>query len=83
LEDFAAKLSEGLDKLDRDGQRDIIRAFVKRIDVDSGGIEIIFRVPPSNAPVGPGSFPQSSTDVATMYSGSSNGRSRGSAETVA
>jgi site-specific DNA recombinase len=55
LEDFAAKVSEGLYNLDRDGQRDIIRALVKRIDVDSGGIEIIFRVPPSNAPVGPGS----------------------------
>ena len=55
LEDFAAKVSEGLDKLDRVGQRDIIRALVKRIEVDGGGIEIIFRVPPSNAPVGPGS----------------------------
>ncbi len=55
LEDFAAKVSEGLDKLDRLGQRDIIRTLIKRIEVDSDGIEIVFRVPPPNAPVGPAS----------------------------
>jgi hypothetical protein len=53
LEDFAAKVSGGLDKLDRPGQRDIIRALVKRIEVGNDGIEIIFRVPPPNAPVRP------------------------------
>jgi site-specific DNA recombinase len=53
LEDFAAKVSEGLDNLNRVGQRDIIRALVKRIEVDSAAIEIIFRVPTPNAPVGP------------------------------
>jgi site-specific DNA recombinase len=53
LEDFAAKVSDGLDKLDRAGQRDIIRALVKRIEVGNDGIEIIFRVPPPNAPVRP------------------------------
>ena len=55
LEGFAAKVSEGLERLDRVGQREIIRALVKRIDVDNGEIEIIFRVPPPDAPVGPGS----------------------------
>jgi site-specific DNA recombinase len=55
LEDFAAKVSEGLDRLNRVEQREIVRALVKRIEVDSGEIEIIFRVPPPNAPVGPGS----------------------------
>jgi len=55
LEDCAAKVSEGLEKLDRLGQRDIIRTLVKRIEVDSDGIEIIFRVPPPNPPVGPAS----------------------------
>jgi site-specific DNA recombinase len=55
LEDFAAKVSEGLDRLSRAEQRDIVRALVKRIEMDSGEIEIIFRVPPPNAPVGPGS----------------------------
>lgn len=53
MEDFAAKVSDGLDKLDRAGQRDIIRALVKRIEVGNDGIEIIFRVPPPNAPVRP------------------------------
>ncbi|QGM99898.1 hypothetical protein [Methylocystis parvus] len=55
LEDFAAKVSEGLDKLDRLGQRDIIRALVKRIEADRDGIEIVFRVPPPDTPVGPAS----------------------------
>jgi len=55
LEDFAEKVSEDLDRLDRDGQREIIRALVKRIDVESGEIEIVFRVPPPNSPAGPGS----------------------------
>lgn len=55
LEDFAAKVSEGLDRLNRAEQREIVRALVKRIEVDSGEIEIIFRVPPPSAPVGPGS----------------------------
>ncbi len=55
LEDFAAKVSEGLDKLDRSGQRDIVRALVRRIELDGATIEIIFRVPPPNAPAGPGS----------------------------
>jgi site-specific DNA recombinase len=55
LEDFAAKVSEGLDRLNRIEQREIVRALVKRIEMDSGEIEIIFRVPPPDAPVGPGS----------------------------
>jgi site-specific DNA recombinase len=55
LEDFATKVSEGLEKLNRVERREIVRALVKRIELDSGEIEIIFRVPPPNAPVGPGS----------------------------
>jgi site-specific DNA recombinase len=53
LEGFAAKVSEGLDRLEPVGQREIIRALVKRIDVDNGEIEIMFRVPPPDAPIGP------------------------------
>ena len=53
LEDFAAKVSEGLAKLDRSRQREIIRALVRRIEVDGAAIEIIFRVPPTNAPGSP------------------------------
>ena len=41
LEDFAAKVSEGLDKLDRSGQREIVRALVRRIEVN--GTEIVNR----------------------------------------
>jgi site-specific DNA recombinase len=42
LEDFSAKVSEGLAKLDRSGQREIIRALVRRIEIDGAAIEIIF-----------------------------------------
>ena len=49
LEDFAEKVSEGLDQLDRAGRPDIVRALVKRIDIERGEIEIVFRVPPPNA----------------------------------
>jgi len=53
LEDFTAKASEGLSKLDRSGQREIIRALVRRIEVDGAAIEILFRVPPPTAPYDP------------------------------
>jgi site-specific DNA recombinase len=54
LEDFAVKVSDGLDRLDRAGQREIVRAMVKRIDVEREEVEIVFRVPPPNLPGGPG-----------------------------
>ncbi|MBB4200952.1 hypothetical protein GGD83_004781 [Rhodoblastus sphagnicola] len=58
VEEFAAKVSDQMDKLDRAGQREIIRALIKCVEVDSAGIEIIFRVPPPNAPTGPASSPR-------------------------
>ncbi len=59
---LAAKVSEGLDKLDRPGRRDIIRALVKRIEVDGDGIEIIsaFRLP--KKPVRPASPSKTRSD---------------------
>ncbi|HSK41361.1 MAG TPA: hypothetical protein VK943_16475, partial [Arenibaculum sp.] len=45
LEDFAAKIADGLDQLDWTAKRDIIRLMV-RIEIDDGEVEIVFRVPP-------------------------------------
>ena len=50
LEDFAARVADGLNELDRAEQRNIIRALVRRVEIDQGEIEIIFRVPPPRGP---------------------------------
>src|SRR5689334_19882413 len=46
LEDFSAKVREGLDLLDWAARREVIRLMVRRIEVDHGQIEIVFRIPP-------------------------------------
>lgn len=46
LEDFSIKVRENLDRLDWAARRDVIRLMVRRIEIDDGQIEIIFRIPP-------------------------------------
>ncbi|HEX6013629.1 MAG TPA: hypothetical protein VFY87_17875 [Geminicoccaceae bacterium] len=46
LEEFATKIGAGLDGLAWSGRQAIIRALVRRIEIDGDQIEIIFRVPP-------------------------------------
>ena len=53
LEDFSAKVTTGLDNLDRLGMQDIIRTVVRRIEIDDSRIEVIFRVPSPDGPSGP------------------------------
>ena len=53
LEDFVAKVTTGLDNLDRFGMRDIIRTVVRRIEIADSRIEVIFRVPSPDGPPGP------------------------------
>jgi site-specific DNA recombinase len=53
LEDFSAKVTTRLDGLDRAGMQDIIRVLVRRIEIDDGQIEVIFRVPPPDGPSRP------------------------------
>jgi len=52
LEDFSAKISRGLDRLDWHGMRNIIHTVVRRIEIDHDSVEVVFRVPP-----GPGQTP--------------------------
>lgn len=54
LEDFSVRVSDGLETLDRSGKREIVRALVRRVEIDASGIEIIFRVPPAKGSPGPG-----------------------------
>jgi site-specific DNA recombinase len=53
LEDFSAKVTTGLDTLDRLGMQDIIRTVVRRIEIDDSRIEVIFRVPSLDGLSGP------------------------------
>jgi site-specific DNA recombinase len=53
MEDFSAKVTAGLDNLDRLGTQDIIRTVVRRIEIDDSRIEVIFRVPSPDGPPGP------------------------------
>ena len=46
LEDFAAKLHEGLEAADWTSKRDLIRARVKRVDVARDDVNIVFRIDP-------------------------------------
>jgi site-specific DNA recombinase len=55
LEDFAAKVRHSLDDLDWLGTREVIRALVRRIEIDSDHVTVVFRVPP---PTGGGGSPQ-------------------------
>ena len=56
LADFAGRVRDGLDQLDWHGRRDIIRALVRRIEIDHDKVEVVFRIPGApNPPVGGGS----------------------------
>ena len=46
LEDFAQKLNLGLDQASWDGRREMIRALVKRVEIDKGKVGVVFRVDP-------------------------------------
>src|ERR1700709_2237553 len=52
LEHFSARVRENLDLLDWTAKRDVLRLMVRRIEIDDGHIEIVFRVPPA-PPSGP------------------------------
>jgi site-specific DNA recombinase len=50
LEEFSAKVSQGLDQLDWHRRREIIHTVVRRIAIDHDSVEVIFRVPPPPVP---------------------------------
>lgn len=58
LESFAAKVQDGLHQADFQTRRDIIRALVKRVEIDESQIRVVFRVSPiSPAPASNGASP--------------------------
>jgi site-specific DNA recombinase len=44
LEEFAAKVSAGLEGLDWAGRRELIRTLVKRVEIDQERVNVVFRV---------------------------------------
>jgi site-specific DNA recombinase len=50
LETFTAKVQDGLQQADFQTRRDIIRALVKRVEVDEQQIRIVFRISPTSLP---------------------------------
>jgi site-specific DNA recombinase len=57
LEDFSAKVDQGLERLDWLGRREIIHTLVRRIEIDHESIEVVFRVPSTNFPPDGGARP--------------------------
>lgn len=48
LEDFVAKVCGGLATADWRTRREIIRALVRRVEIDQQQVSIVFRIPPTS-----------------------------------
>ena len=55
LEDFVAKVRGGLATADWLTRREIIRALVRRVEIDKQQVSVVFRVPPTSTNLGPDS----------------------------
>jgi site-specific DNA recombinase len=54
LEDFAIKVKAGLEQVDWQTQREIIRAVVKRVEIDQDQVNVVFKVEPTPPTPDPG-----------------------------
>jgi site-specific DNA recombinase len=52
LEDFTSRVKEGLQTADWSTRREIIRALVKRVEIDQEQVQVVFRIGP-NTPSSP------------------------------
>ena len=53
LEEFAGKVSDGLESTDWAKRREIIRALVKQIEIDGESVKIVYRLSPDDGAVKP------------------------------
>ena len=53
LDEFAARVKTGLHEADWLTRREIIRALVKRVEIDQEQVRVVFRVNPPQAPQPP------------------------------
>lgn len=58
VEEFSAKVKDGLAQLDWHGRRELIRTLVKRVEIDQQRINVVFRVGDSTFPAGNDPFLQ-------------------------
>ena len=61
IEEFAQRVRAGLDGLDWQARRDVIRTLVRRIEIDRDQVEVVFRVPGATTPSGEGVPPPGSS----------------------
>jgi site-specific DNA recombinase len=54
LEDFATQVKAGLEQMDWQNQREIIRTLVKRVEIDQDQVNVVFRVEPHSPVPDPG-----------------------------
>ena len=54
LEEFAARVKDGLDQVDWATQRELIRTLVKQVEVEQGQVHVVFRVGPNPSTPEPG-----------------------------
>ncbi len=59
LEEFSERVHAGLEALDWPGRREIIRALVRRIEIDRDGVAVVFRIPGTSPPGASGPGPSS------------------------
>jgi site-specific DNA recombinase len=50
LHDFAARVGQGLDRLTWHDRRQLIRTLVSRVEIDTDGATVVFRLPPTAPP---------------------------------
>jgi site-specific DNA recombinase len=74
LQDFVSKIKEGLHSLDWSARREIIRALVKRVEIDQEHVHVIFRVNPTT----PSSPSEKNTQSLQHCGGRANPSLRGS-----
>jgi site-specific DNA recombinase len=70
VEEFSAKVTQGLDRIDWHGVRQIIHTVVRRIEIDHDSVEVVFRVPcPAGTPGGGSRTPSpgSAQDCTNVY----------------
>jgi site-specific DNA recombinase len=53
LQEFAQRVSEGLQQADWQTRREVIRALVKRVEIDADEVRVVYKVPPHPFVEGP------------------------------
>src|SRR4051794_16778751 len=53
LEEFAQRVTAGLEQADWTRRRDLIRTLVKRVEIGAEAVKVVFRVEPGSCSIGP------------------------------